>query len=305
MLRFLGILALLGLAGLALFWVLTRPERIDPDVLAGLAGDAARGERIFHLGGCASCHAAPEAEGEARLVLAGGRRLASPFGTFVAPNISSDPEHGIGGWTAEDLVNAMQFGTSPEGTHFYPAFPYTSYRRMDLGDIVDLHAYLGTLPPDATPSVGHDLPFPFTIRRGLGLWKRLHLKDGPVLPPESLSAEAQAGQVLVEGGGHCGECHTPRGLTGGLALGNWLAGAANPSGEGRIPDITPGPDGIGDWSVADIAGYLTTGFTPEFDSVGGEMVEVVKNMAALPEADVQAIAAYLAEVPASGGASAD
>ncbi|MBZ0129944.1 MAG: cytochrome c [Rhodobacteraceae bacterium] len=282
----------LCLAGFAAFWGLTMPQRLDADALAGMDGDPARGERVFHLGGCAACHAAPSAEGDARLVLAGGMAFPSPFGTFRAPNISPDPDHGIGGWSAYDLVNAMRYGTAPDGRHYYPAFPYTSYIRASTADIVDLKAFLDTLPPSATPSAPHEVGFPFNIRRGLGLWKLLFLNEDPAFTGDP-SDQARRGQALAEGLGHCGECHTPRGALGQTLEDAWLQGAPHPSGKGKIPALA----GL-DWSAADIAAYLKTGFTPEFDTAGAEMAEVIQNLAQLPDEDRAAIAAYIKALPA-------
>jgi mono/diheme cytochrome c family protein len=281
--------ALFGGAG----WFLTAPVRVPEAALAGFSGDAARGEAVFWAGGCASCHAAEGAEGAARLVLSGGRRFASGFGTFVAPNISPDPAAGIGGWSLADFATAMIEGVSPEGAHYYPAFPYAAYTRAAPQDIADLWAFLGTLPPDATPSAPHEVGFPFSIRRAVGLWKLMFLSDAWVLA-EAPSAEVERGRYLAEALGHCGECHTPRGALGGLDTARWLGGAPNPTGRGTIPNITPG--GLG-WSEADIAAYLKTGFTPDFDSAGGHMAEVVENLASLPDADLTALAAYLKAVP--------
>ncbi len=285
-------LLVLGLAVVAAGAALTRPAGLSPDALAGLTGDAARGERIFWASGCASCHAAPGAEDDARLVLAGGYRIDSPFGTFLAPNISPHPEAGIGGWSDAAFVTALIRGTSPEGGHYYPAFPYGSYARMTPADAVDLKAFLDTLPADATPSLPHELSFPFTLRAGIGLWKALNLDPAPVAPAEG--AELERGRYLVEALGHCGECHTPRNAMGGLDLTRWMAGAPNPSGEGRIPGITPAQL---DWTAEDIAYYLETGFTPEFDTAGGTMGSVVRNTAHLPPEDRAAIAAYVKALP--------
>jgi mono/diheme cytochrome c family protein len=293
-------LVVFGVIGGTGGWVLSAPQRVDERVLAGLQpGDAGRGERIFNAGGCASCHAGPEAEGEARLRLAGGTRLATDFGTFVAPNISQDKADGIGGWTDADLLNAMLAGVSPEGAHYYPAFPYTSYARMTAQDVVDLHAYLKTLPAVGGRAPSHEVPFPFSIRRGLGLWKRLYLSPEPVvaLAPDA-SAPQVLGRYLAEGPGHCGECHTPRGLLGAADKAQWLAGAAAAEGDGTVPNITGGEGGIGGWSEADIAELLSSGFTPDFDSVGGAMADVVRNTAKLTPQDRAAIAAYLKAVPA-------
>jgi mono/diheme cytochrome c family protein len=282
----------LALLGAVAAWVLSAPRPLPDDMLAGLTPDPANGELVFHAGGCASCHAAEKAEGAEKLVLKGGRAFASPFGTFYAPNISADAQTGIGGWSAMDLANAMLRGVSPDGAHYYPAFPYTSYIRATAQDVVDLHAYMATLSADATPSRAHDVGFPFNIRRSLGLWKWLYLREDWVVSAE-LSAVEQRGRYLSEALGHCGECHTPRGPLGGLSDGQWLAGAPNPSGSGRIPNITPGAL---DWSERDIAAYLETGFTPEYDSAGGHMVAVIENFAQLPAEDRAAVAAYLKRV---------
>ena len=282
------------LIGGAAFWMLTRPEQLAPDALAGLTGDALRGAAVFHAGGCVSCHAAPGAEGDARLVLAGGQSFPSPFGTFKAPNISNDPTVGIGGWSALDLANAMLHGTSPDGAHYYPAFPYGTYRQANLQDIVDLRAYLATLPADATPNQPHGLGFPFTIRRGLGLWKLAFARGGWVVTGDLTPAETR-GRYLAEALGHCAECHTPRNALGGLDKSRWLAGAPDPSGKGTVPNITPAKL---QWSESEIVEYLTSGFTPDFDSAGGHMAHVVGNFAQLPDADRAAVAAYLKKVPA-------
>ncbi|MDQ2088774.1 cytochrome c [Marimonas arenosa] len=293
--KVLSFLPFLAVAGLALFWWLTVPGRIDSARLGGLAGDPARGEQVFWAAGCASCHAAPESQGEARMVLAGGMAFPSPFGTFYAPNISPDPDRGIGGWTVADLANAMLHGTSPEGAHYYPAFPYTSYARAELQDIADLHAFLATLPASETTSRAHDVSFPFNIRRSLGGWKLLFSR--PAWVTEATSPEITRGRYLVEALGHCGECHTPRNTLGGLDYTRWLQGAPTADGKGRTPAITP--DKL-DWSANDIAAYLATGFTPEYDVAGGHMTEVVQNLAHLPETDLKAIAAYLKTLPGGG-----
>lgn len=288
--RFVGGLVALVLVGGAAFFALTRPAPLPEAELAGLAGDATRGENLFWAAGCASCHAAPEAEGDDKLVLAGGREFPSPFGTFVAPNISQHPEAGIGAWTNAEIVNAMLRGVSPDGRHYYPAFPYTSYAKMALQDAVDLAAYLQTLPASDTPSRAHDLPIHVQWRRPLGGWKLFFQSDDWALqdvPNETV----ERGRYLSEALAHCGECHTPRGPLGALDTARWMAGAPVPgSARGRVPNITPAEL---DWSEAEIVEYLTSGFTPEYDTAGGHMVEVVENMARLPEEDRAAVAAYL------------
>jgi mono/diheme cytochrome c family protein len=293
--RTLPVLVVAALAALAAFMLVTRPQPLPEGAMAGLSGDPVRGEQVFWTGGCASCHAAADAKGEQRLLLAGGQEFPSPFGTFVAPNISPDPDHGIGGWTALDLANAMTRGVSPEGRHYFPVFPYASYIRAELQDVADLHAFLMTLPPDTTPSQPQKVSFPFGIRRLLGGWKVLFLKPGWVVGGDLTGAQAR-GRYLVEALGHCGECHTPRNALGGPELSRWLAGGPVPAGKGNFPNITPAKLR---WSEADIAEYLRSGFTPDFDSAGGHMALVVENMAQLPPSDRDAIAAYLKIVPPS------
>lgn len=292
MLRVLVGLVLIGAVALAGFLWITRPERSDPALFADITGDAARGEQVFWAGGCASCHAAPGAEGEARLVLTGGLALTSPFGTFISPNISPDPVHGIGTWTVTDLDSAMRHGTSPGGVHLYPSFPYASYVHATVQDVADLKAFLDTLPLSDQANGPHQLGFPFNQRILLGGWKLLFLRPDWVVDGD-LTAEEERGRYLVEGLGHCGECHTPRNMLGGRSLSRWLAGGPNPEGRGTIPNITPAHL---KWSADEVAEYLSSGFTPEFDSVGGSMADVVANMANLPVEDRLAIAAYLARV---------
>lgn len=284
-------LVALGLLG---FLTLTRPAHVDSVAIRALTPDAAKGEKLFWLGGCAACHAADKAEGPALLVLSGGKVFASDFGTFRAPNISSDPDQGIGNWTNAQFADALLHGTSPEGQHYYPAFPFASYTRASLQEAVDLRAYLATLPASPQPSQPHDVGFPFNQRWLLGGWKFLFLSDAPIVTGDLTDQEAQ-GRHMVEGLGHCSECHTPRNIIGGLQKSRWLAGAPNPDGKGRIPNITPAKL---DWSAADIAEYLKSGFTPSFDSVGGSMAEVVTNLSHLSDEERSAIAAYLKRVPA-------
>lgn len=294
--RFIRWVIFLSLIGGVVFWFMTRPETIDPAELAGLTADAVRGEQVYYAGGCGSCHAAPKAEADAKLVLAGGLHFASPFGTFYAPNISPS-DAGIGGWSAEDLANAMIHGTSPDGAHYFPVFPYTSYGRVSLQDIVDLKAFLDTLPPTDVANKPHDVPFPFNIRRSLGGWKFLFKSDSPRVDVGD-DPQLARGQYLVEGLGHCGECHTPRNLLGGAKYTAWLSGAPNPDGPGRIPNITPHESGTAGWTNADIEEYLFSGFTPEFDVAGGQMADVVFNTGHLTAEDRAAMAAYLKAVPA-------
>jgi mono/diheme cytochrome c family protein len=291
--RIMRWLVVLGLVAAGGLYLVTRPKPLDDSAVANLTGDPAKGELVFWASGCASCHMAEKAEGAAQLVLAGGQKFPSDFGTFIAPNISQDPDHGIGNWSLLDLANAITRGVSPQGEHYYPALPYASYAKMNMQDVADLYAFLKSLPADPTPSQPHELGFPFNIRETIGGWKLLFLSDDWALPG-NLTPTATRGRYIAEAMAHCGECHTPRNLLGGMDMARWLGGAPNPSGDGRIPNITPGKLG---WTAGDIVQYLTTGFTPDYDSVGGHMAHVVENMSRLPESDRLAVAEYLLAVP--------
>ena len=295
--RWLIFVVVAGVVAAALGWVLTAPDRLDEAQIAALPeGNPVAGEMVFWAGGCASCHAAPKSGAEAKMVLSGGAEFATPFGTFVAPNISPDTKHGIGAWSLGDFANAMKRGVRPDGAHYYPAFPYASYARVSDQDISDLWAFMQTLPKVATSAKNHALSFPFNVRRGLGLWKLLYVDPSPVVDVPQNDAVLVRGRYLVEGLAHCGECHTPRNLIGGPDHSRWMAGGKSPEGNETIPNITPHRDGIGSWSVKDIANALETGFTPEFDSFGSSMADVQFNMSKIPANDRAAIAAYLKQV---------
>ncbi len=293
--------AAIAVALLVAFWWLTRPQPLDETALAGLNPDAAAGERVFWTGGCASCHATPvdgkRARGEDKLRLGGGLELTTPFGVFRVPNISPHPD-GIGEWSDLEFLNAMQRGISPDGRHYYPSFPYASYVRMSKQDVLDLKAFIDSLPPVPGTIADHSLAFPWSVRRGIGLWQRRYLDTSPIVDVADAAPSVTRGRYLVEGAGHCGECHTPRDALGGMERERWLAGAPNPDGKGRIPNITPAGKNISGWSAADLAYYFESGFTPEYDTVGGSMVAVQENLAKLPSEDREAIAAYLEAVPA-------
>lgn len=294
-----GLLLALLVAGATAFYVLTIPTVAVTAPLPARTADLANGETMFHAGGCASCHATPRQEDWRRL--GGGLALATPFGTFKAPNISSDPERGIGAWTEEAFANAMLRGVGRNGQHLYPAFPYTSYQRMALDDVRDLFAFLRTLPTDAAPSEPHAIPFPFSVRRGLGLWKLIYLDGEPFTPTPGKSAEINRGAYLVEGPGHCAECHSPRDAFGGIVAARRFAGGPDAEGKGWVPNITPHADGLAAWSARDIAYLLESGLTQEYDSVGSTMADVVLNTAKLSPSDRTAMAAYLKSLPPRPG----
>jgi len=283
-------LALLVLLAVGVGFAVTLPQVDDTSELLALDADADRGELVFHAAGCASCHASPGADDKS--LLSGGARFISDFGTFIAPNISQDTDVGIGAWDVHMFAAAVRQGLAPDGSHYYPAFPYASYAKMSDQDIVDIFMYMRGLPSSSTPSLAHEVAFPFNIRRAIGVWKARYLTDDWILD-DIRTDQLERGRYLVEGLGHCAECHTPRDILGGLDRSKWMGGAPNPSGDGRIPNIRP--DALG-WSALEIADYLETGFTPEFDVAGGSMKAVVENYAKLPASDREAVAAYLLSI---------
>jgi mono/diheme cytochrome c family protein len=285
-----GIAAIIGFG---IYGWLTTPATIPAQSLTAYTPDLANGFVAFNAGGCASCHAVPNQPD--RLKLGGGLAIPSPFGTFYAPNISPDKADGIGGWTEADFVTAVTRGVSPGGTHYFPAFPYTSYAHARIVDIRDLFAYLKTLMPVSGKVRDHDLPFPFNVRRNVGIWKLLFFDSAPFAPDTSRSAQWNRGAYLVNGLGHCAECHSPRNFLGGIIKAQRFAGGPNPEGEGWVPNITR--KGIDEWSAKDVDYFLETGQTPDGDSAGGSMVRVIKNTSQLPATDRAAIAEYLKSLP--------
>ena len=291
----LGVAA--GVIGLAVFWFLTIPASVPASALAPHRPDLANGKEMFFAGGCASCHAVPDQPDAMKL--GGGLGLKSPFGTFYVPNISPDPKDGIGAWTEAQFITALTKGTSPEGEHYYPAFPYTSYQHITFDDLRDLFAFLKTLPAVQGRARDHDVPFPFNVRRLVGGWKLLFLNAEVSKPNQPQSAQWNRGAYLVNGPGHCAECHSPRNALGGIIASLRFTGGPSPDGQGGVPNITQFK--LKDWSEADIAGTLEDGMTPDADRVGGSMIEVVRNTSQLTAADRMAIAAYIKSLPAVEG----
>jgi mono/diheme cytochrome c family protein len=287
-----GVALLAAIVGLAVYWFLTQPSAIQASALPAHTPNVANGKTLFDAGGCVSCHANDQDD---RTLLGGGMALPSPFGTFYVPNISQNPVDGIGRWSEADFATAMLKGTSPSGTHYFPAFPYGSYAKMKLEDVRDLFAYLKTLPQAAGKVRDHDVPFPFNVRRNLGGWKFLFLDDRPFAADASRSTQWNRGAYLVNGPGHCAECHSPRNALGGIITSQRFTGGPNPEGEGWVPNITQ--RGLAEWSEADLADFLESGVTPNFTSVSGPMGRVIKNMAQLSAADRTAMAVYLKSLP--------
>jgi mono/diheme cytochrome c family protein len=283
----------IAMLGLAAFWFMTIPSAVPAGALGPHTPDLANGKEMFLIGGCSSCHAVPKQEDSTRL--GGGLGLVSSFGTFYAPNISPDTKDGIGGWTEAQFVTAVTRGSSPEGDHLFPIFPYTSYQRMKVDDVRDLFAYIKTLPAVAGQSRDHDVPFPYNVRRLVGGWKLLYLDGGPIRSDPSQSGQWNRGAYLVNGPGHCAECHSPRNRFGAIVTGKRFTGSPTPYGQSGFPDITQLK--LKKWSEAEIAETLETGMTADGDRVGGPMVEVVHNTSQLSAEDRAAMAAYIKSLP--------
>jgi mono/diheme cytochrome c family protein len=286
--------AILAVVAAGIFWLVTMPATVSADALAPRTPNLDNGKTMFYAGGCAACHATPNEEDKTKL--GGGMALKTMFGTFYPPNISSDRKDGIGAWSEANFITAMWKGTSPDGSHYYPAFPYTSYQRMKMDDVRDLFAYLKTLPAVQGRVRDHDLPMIFKFRRMLGGWKLLFLDGQPFAPDPGKSAQWNRGAYLASAPSHCAECHSPRNLLGGIIQSQRFAGGPDAEGgDGWVPNITQA--GIGDYSERDIERVLETGDTPGGDSVGGAMANVVGNTSKLAAEDRAAIAAYVKSLP--------
>jgi mono/diheme cytochrome c family protein len=296
----LGTFALAAVAACAA-WLFVPWYGEPPEIAA--RGDPARGEYLLRLGGCVTCHTDERNNGA---FLAGGRGVSSPFGTFYTSNITPDPKTGIGDWSTGAFVRAMTEGVSPGGHPYFPAFPYTSYTRMRLDDLIDLKAYLDTVAPVGKEVPGHDVPFPFNFRPLLKGWQLLFFDAGTFQPNPDRSETWNRGAYLVNGPGHCVECHTPRNLLGGLERDRLLAGTRDgPEGK-PVPNITPHEeDGIGTWSKTDLTFALKTSILPDGDVLGGAMAEVVEDATShWTDQDRDAVAEYLFTVEPREGAPA-
>lgn len=255
-----------------------------------------RGQVIFQATGGCSCHTDLKRSGP---FMAGGRPIKTPFGTVYSTNITPAQTTGLGAWSDADFLHAMTRGTGPKVGHYLPVFPYTSFTNMTAQDVYDLKAYLFSIPPVEQPNPPHELPFPFNWRWPLLLWKWLFFRPGPFAPQTAQTPEWNRGAYLATALSHCGECHTPRNVLGGLKQSMAYAGSVEgPEGE-LAPNITPDPEtGIGNWSQADVVWYLQTGLKPNGDDTQGLMSEVIEHgYKHLPEQDLRAIATYLKTRP--------
>ena len=251
-----------------------------------------RGAYVFQAAGGCSCHTNVENDGA---LMAGGRPIATPFGTIYSTNITPDLETGIGSWSDEDFLRAMTQGVGPSGEQYFPVFPYTSFTRMSRQDLLDLKAYLFSITPVAQSNRQPELQAPFGWRIGVRAWKLLYFRPGTLQPDPDYSPQWNRGAYLARALGHCEECHTPRNLFGGLRKARQHAGTVDgPDGE-LAPNITPDPDtGIGSWSSADLVWFLRMGLKPDGDDTQGLMSELIETgYSHLGDDDLEAIAAYI------------
>lgn len=254
-----------------------------------------RGEYLIYAGGCIDCHTAEDDEASP---LAGGRAIESPFGSFYSPNITPDVETGIGAWSDDDFVNAFWDGVNPEGDHYYPAFPFTSYTGVSRNDLLAIKQYLFSLDPVEQDTPEHDLAWYISTRLAAGAWKLANFDSERFVAEPDESEQWNRGAYLVRHLGHCGECHTPRSGLGALQYEEELAGNSNGPDEKEIPNISADRiDGIGKWTVSDIEYFLDIGMLPDGDFTGSSMSAVIdNNTSKLSKEDRLAIATYLKSV---------
>lgn len=259
-----------------------------------------RGEYLAAAGNCVSCHT-----NGGDSPFAGGLAFETPYGTIYSTNITPDPETGIGQWSLVDFTNAVRYGEAPDGTHYYPVFPYTSFAKVSDEDIAAIYAYLKTIAPVNSTPPENDLGFPYSQRWVLGLWKWMFLDDSPFEPQPDQSAEWNRGAYLVEGLGHCSMCHTPLNFVGAidtsLAMtgGTYMARVEGKLSAWSAPNLTSAEAGLAMWTVDDITDYLKLGVSHRA-GVFGPMNEVVVNSTRhLSREDLRAMAVYLKSLPAN------
>ena len=261
------------------------------------AGDIKKGAYIFKAAGCTGCHTRND-DRKIGVLLAGGRAFKTPFGTYYSPNITPASD-GIGSWTQTDFRNALRHGIAPDGSNYFPVFPYVSYTRMSDQDIDDLWAYMKMLKPVGRKNKDHDVNIIFGSRFLMHFWKVVNFQEGTIQNDPTESEEWNRGRYLVEALGHCGECHTPRNALGASKSDMYLAGTINGPDGDSVPNITPDNEtGIGAWAVDDYDSLLSMGMLPDGDFVGGGMGEAIENTESLTNTDRTAIAVYLKSIPA-------
>ncbi|MDZ4094395.1 MAG: cytochrome c [Paracoccaceae bacterium] len=285
----------LGAVGLAGIVIIAKWPIAEPVHLGMMTGDAYRGAYLARSAGCIACHTGTTAGGAA---LARGAPLDTPFGSFVPPNITPDPVHGIGGWTLDQFAIALRQGVRPDGKAYYPAFPYEFYADLSDQDVADLWAALQTVPPVAVAAPENDVSFPFNLRWGLKIWRAAYMSPAQISPVLGRSEAWNRGQQLVTGAAHCAACHTGRNMLGGLKDSEALEGNDNLPGASKAPAILADVLVAKGWTVANMAYALRTGVMPDGDVFGGGMAEVVQaGTSFLDNADREAIATYLLDQP--------
>ena len=263
---------------------------------AAEADAVARGAYLAAAAGCDQCHT-DGAHGGAPY--AGGRRFSDADGTVISPNITPDPATGIGAWSDRDFVRAMRWGIAPDDSHYLPIFPFPFFNALSDGDLVDLKAFLDSLPAVSRPDQRAAEGLSLVARAGAAVMVAATAFAGPWHPDPARDPVWNRGAYLVATVGRCADCHSPHKRLGVRDADAFLAGTTSGPGGKKVPNITPDQKtGIGKWSEGEIAALLTDGETPEFDFVGGAMAEIVKNTARLTDADRRAIAAFVKSVPA-------
>ncbi|MFK7927018.1 MAG: c-type cytochrome, partial [Myxococcota bacterium] len=284
-----------------------RPEHVErlpdapvpvPAVPSDATADYARGAQLYRVGSCVGCHSPPFSDGQH---LGGQRDLPVMFGTFYAPNISPDTEHGIGSWTEADFTRAMRTGRAPDGHRYWPTFPYMTYTKMSDGDLHALWVYISAQPSVSTPRTPHEVNAPYRWPGMLGLWRRMAFRKGPLADDPDLSKQENRGRYLVQAVSYCDQCHTPRSSLGLVKKRRYMAGGANPGKADVHPNLTPDPNvGIGAWTAPQIAHYLAT--TEKPDGTRTEATDIMAekihdSFSHYGEEDRMAIAAYLRSLP--------
>jgi mono/diheme cytochrome c family protein len=261
-------------------------------ILAATEQDVKEGAYLVAAGGCLACHTSAEKDA---VPFAGGHALKTPFGVFYTPNITPDIQTGIGGWSEDNFLKALKMGIRPNGSHYFPSFPYTSYTRMSDDDALKIFAYLNALPATKRNNQPHDVSAPFSWRWLQAGWKLLFFDQGNYQTRDTVSPSVNRGGYLVEALSHCGECHTPRNQMGGRDLSRKMGGFISDQKGGSVPNITPDPKtGIGEWSKGDLIYFLETGSKPDFDDVQGAMELVISHgTSKLTKEDREAMADYL------------
>ncbi len=288
------VLAGAGVVLAAGLWLASAPERPDAEPFPPHAPDLRNGEALFREGACLACHAPSADAGRDSSLPSGGAPFKTPIGVFYPQNLTPDDDTGLGRWTDRDFVAAMRTGVSPAGAHYFPAFPYPSYRSMTIEDLLDLRAWLARLPAVRAASRRPDVRFEAIARRGVGLWKRLAFRRPRYVPDPARSASWRRGAYLANAVGHCGECHTPKDRLKIADDARPMAGGPHPAGEGDVPSLR-GLVGRKKYKdAADLALALRNGETLGYEDLSsGGMAAIQESLARAPEPDVKAIAEYL------------